>query len=197
MLSMAIADAGAVAVGKKAASVNRKDGWTSMRLRVFGLTIAAVASLTAPAGASAHEFEFNGAVPVALGGKALTAQKFKFTAGLVACEKATLAGNFGPPKASKTFEVKVKYSECEAFGSKATITEAEYRFDAEGLVSVVGKPIVITDVTGKCTVEISSGTENVNLKTVKYSNGSKALLVKAGVLHIEYAASGGFCGRKT
>ncbi|MHB8242808.1 MAG: hypothetical protein ACYDHN_12570 [Solirubrobacteraceae bacterium] len=153
----------------------------------------AVFALTAAASASAHEFEFSGTVPAALSGKQLNNQKFKVTAGLVTCEEAAASGTISA-KVAKIQTVKVKYSKCEAFGTKAVITEAEYSFNAEGTVSVVGSPIIITSTTGKCSVKVTP-TGNANLHTVKYTNKGTSLVTKAEVVGINYEPLGAaLCG---
>lgn len=164
-----------------------------MKLRIVGLALVALFALTAVSSASAHEFEFSGTVPAAISGKQVNTQKFKVTAGLVTCEEATPSGTISA-KVAKIQTVKVKYSKCEAFGTKATITEAEYSFSAEGTVSVVGAPIIITSTTGKCSVKVDP-TSNKNLGAVKYTNKGTGIVTAAKVTGITYVSEGAtLCG---
>ncbi|MHB8242863.1 MAG: hypothetical protein ACYDHN_12850 [Solirubrobacteraceae bacterium] len=165
-----------------------------MRVRLVRLTLVVVFGLTAVAAASAHEFEFSGTVPAALGGKALTIQKFKLTSGMITCEEAAISGTVAA-KVTKTQTVKVKYGLCEMFGAKTIVTEAEYSFTAEGSLSVVGQPIVFTSASDKCSIKISPSVANTNLHSVKYTSKGTALAVNPSVGGINYESAGSsICG---
>jgi hypothetical protein len=88
--------------------------------------------------------------------------------------------------------VKVQYIGCTAFALKAEVSEAEYEFNSNGLVSVLNS-IVVTIPSLACSIKIAP-TSNKNLSTVKYENHGANIIETSEVTGITYASSGGFCG---
>jgi len=115
-------------------------------------------------------------------------------AGKIGCEKLAGQGEVLNTEVS-TQLFKVKYSECEAFGSKATISEAEDEYAVEGTEGIVGKNVVVTDSSG-CSLTILAGGSDLALEGVEYSNNSEkgTIVAAASILGIHYEASGGACG---
>ena len=93
----------------------------------------------------------------------------------------------------------VGYSECEAFGDKATVTTGDLTFFADGSLSVLlPDEFVITVPVAKCSVRIASGGGNTLLGTIKYTNTNKQIRGSGTVEGIEYeansSAASSFCG---
>jgi len=91
------------------------------------------------------------------------------------------------------------YSKCKTVGGlTAIVTPVEYLLTAEGTVSVIGKPIVITVAAAGCSIKVRNGSTNENLKTIRYlPDGANpgAILVHAEVTGIHSEGSGGpVCG---
>ena len=161
-----------------------------MKLRLIGLSLVAVFAFSVVASASAHEFIASKTGTLkGTGG----AQVFKTSAGNVECASLTASGQVTALKAASQ-NVSVAYEKCEAFGSKVTISTAEYAFNAAETVGVIGKAIVVTDATGKCSVLVSFGGANATLKTVKYKNVGKGITTETNVAAINYTPTGGVCG---
>jgi uncharacterized iron-regulated membrane protein len=156
-----------------------------MKLRLIGLALVAAFAFTAVATAGAHEFKAS--KTGTLTGAGVGNQTFHVNAGNVVCEKLALSGSV-TALASKTQKVTGTYSTCEAFGSKVTITAAEYVFNAEGSVEVANT-VTITNATGKCSVKVTPA-GNSALKTVKYSNSSGKITTSTAVQKINYEPNG-------
>jgi hypothetical protein len=118
---------------------------------------------------------------------------------IVECEHFGAHGiaSNGLAMTGKEITVTGLYTKCKAAGTGASVTPVEFLIFASGLVSVVGKPIVITSPTGGCSVKINNGGLNENLEALRYlvdpSNAS-ALLVHAEVEGIHSTGTGGICG---
>jgi hypothetical protein len=166
------------------------------RIRVIGLALVAVFALSAVAVSSASAFtEFVGK-PV--GGAVTDANpagnvhKFKTTVGTVECKKESSSGTVEAEK-SATNKEKVKYSECkvtEPFAAEATVSEAEYLFNANGTVKVEN---TVTVKTSLCTITVKPQ-EDTGITYANLAGGE--LEVKAAVQNIVYSTSG-LCGTKT
>jgi hypothetical protein len=160
-----------------------------MKLRLVGLSIVALFALSIVASAGAHTFTASKTGTLkGTGGK----QTFTTSAGKVVCESLTATGTV-EKLTSNTQKSSVTYAGCEAFGSAVKISVAEYEFNANEFVGVIGKAIVITNATGKCSVLVSAGGANTTLKTVTYGGNNK-LSIKTNVSGINYTPSGGVCG---
>jgi len=103
-------------------------------------------------------------------------------------------------KAMTTKEITItgQYSKCETLGIATKVTPAEFLLNADGSVSVVGKPIVISiGGVANCSLKIETGPSNENLKTIKFLQD--ALNAGAITAHVEIKGitslgSGGECG---
>jgi hypothetical protein len=108
---------------------------------------------------------------------------------IVACESAT--GSTRTSEAVvKSLAYLLTYSECEAFGDKATVSTAGVLFDASGSIGIVSLKTAIEVHAAKCSVIIEPGGANASLGTVKYSNAGNHVVGKANVSGIEYSISG-------
>jgi hypothetical protein len=154
----------------------------SQRMSIkFSVAIAVVAvslvSMIATTGASASEFAFS-TFPAKLSGEGTTTQVFKASEGssAVECEKLLASGEV-TKEGGEEQDITMYYSGCEAFGERATVTEASYEFDANGSVSVL-RTITIDVPELDCTITMSP---QVGLKTVTYKNDGNDLLIQANV----------------
>jgi hypothetical protein len=163
------------------------------RIRFMGLAIVAVFAFSVVGVASAAAHNFEASKTGELKGKALNTHTFKTNAGTVECKKADATGTVAEPLVKETQVAKVKYSECKAFGVNAEVSEAEYEFNANESVSVIGKTITVK--AGLCTVTVEPVAANAKLKTVTYANlaGGK-LEVKSNVEKITYKTNAGCVG---
>jgi hypothetical protein len=151
----------------------------------MALALYAMSTLGVVASAGAHEFISSKTGTLkGSGGK----QVFTMGTTKAICETIALAGSVTTTK-SETELANVQFNECEVFGGKASVTEAEVELNAEEGVYDVGGPIVITDATGKCSVKV----ESAGTGTAKYTTG-KSLKVSATAHEIVYEPSGGICG---
>jgi len=126
-------------------------------------------------------------------GKALNTQKFLFNSFAVSCSGATVKSLVEESALEFDFSKdKVAFSGCEAGKNSVTISEAEYEFAAEGLLSL-DSAFVITDASAGCSLKVLQTTE-LPLATVKYVNGTSKLEVDSTVTGLSYDPSGGACG---
>ena len=98
----------------------------------------------------------------------------------------------------------VVYSNCEAFGSKATITTGEITFFGTGRLSILfvsGSPdrFILTSAVLKCSLAFVNGGNNTTLKSITYASKSNGTVEgKAEVRGVEYevnsAPSHTLCG---
>lgn len=163
------------------------------RTRIVGLCLVAVFALSAVAAASASAHEFVASKEGTVLDHGLNTHKFKTSVGTVECKKVSSEGKAKSGK-QETLTEKVTYSECELtepFKGSATVSVAEYQFNANETVSVLN---TITVKTSLCTITVGPQSK---LSSVKYKNltGGK-VEVNAGVKAIEYKTSG-LCGSKT
>jgi hypothetical protein len=160
-----------------------------MKLRVIGLSLVAVFMLSAVSMAAAHEFVSSGTGTIKVVG--VGEQEFKIFGKKVDCTTLAGSGSTATTKAS-TQVVTLKFTGCEAFGSAGTVTAASYLFDAEGTVGIK-TAVVITDPTGKCSVQVFANAANASLKSISFASGTKnkTLKVNANVAGIEAEANGG------
>jgi hypothetical protein len=154
------------------------------RIAIMGLTLVAVLAINV-SGAMAHTFLSSSLGTIK--DHNLNTHVFKTTAGNVECKTLKSTGTV-VALATKTQVDHVSYTGCTAYGTKATISEAEYEFNAEGSVSVLNT-IVVTSSTGGCSVKVTP-TGNSGLKTVKYSNTGKKVIITAEVVGITYSVQG-------
>jgi hypothetical protein len=120
-------------------------------------------------------------------------QTISATAGSVSCD-STFIGDASAERQTAVV-LAVKYSECEAFGLKATVSSTELEFNTEGTMSIVGKSIVV-DVAGLCTVTIPAGSSNKDLKSVAFADDGEDIKEEAAAKGMSYEPSGGVCGTK-
>lgn len=110
--------------------------------------------------------------------------------GSVECKLASVSGPIESTEAL-TQKANVKYTECTAFGAKATVSEAHYLFHANGEVDVLSSVVIeVPSLFCKNTVPAQSG-----LKSVTYKNleGGK-ITVEANVTGIKSEGSGTCAG---
>jgi hypothetical protein len=158
------------------------------RIRIVGLALVAVCamSVTATAGASAHDFKASAAGK--LTSKALATQKFKTAAGLVECTALHLTSGTAA-LLSETQTATVQYTGCKAFGLAATVSPAQYEFNANGSVKLLA---TITITATECTVTVPSA-KNTKLSTIKYTNSNKQIVLEPSVNNITSSGAGAGC----
>jgi hypothetical protein len=162
------------------------------RSKAVWLALAAVLALSAVAVASASAHEFVASKEGTLKGTNNSEiHKFTTAAGTVECLKATGSGKVKGLK-FKTQKVKVAYGECTTSSGtiSATVSEAEFEFNAEGTVTVLN---TIKSESDGCTVTVGP-TGNSGLKSVTYENKSGKVNLKSNVGGITYSASSGCAG---
>jgi hypothetical protein len=137
--------------------------------------------------AAAANFQVNEAGT--LKGHALTAQTFSFSAGQVNCTTASTSGSV-EEYGSEEQKVTVAYGSCTGFGLGATVSTAEYRLHANGLVDVLNT-ITITLPLAGCSLTISP---QESLPAFIYKNNSGKLITEGTLAGIAYSSSGGLCG---
>ncbi|HEX5851582.1 MAG TPA: hypothetical protein VFY36_00680, partial [Solirubrobacteraceae bacterium] len=126
------------------------------RIRYAGLALVIVGALGVTIASTAVAHTFNSDVMASLKGSADATQVFTTAAGKVECKKIlVIVGVTG--LTVKTLIVIIIYEECKAFGLAATVSPAEYEFDADGTASVL-KEITIKAVA--CEVKVPGGAAN-------------------------------------
>ncbi len=101
----------------------------------------------------------------------------------------------GKAMTTKEFTVRGLYTKCLAGGlAPATVTPAEFLVNADGSVSVVGAPIVITIPALGCSIKISNSAANTNLRLILYLNLKEDILAHVEISKINSEGSGGECG---
>ena len=133
------------------------------RIKLVGLALVAVCAIGVTSVASAGASNFLASATGALTGKALQNQKFVFKAGEVVCTTIAVSGTVKTTK-SETQVATVNYSGCKAFGLSASISAAEYEFNANGMVKLLSN---FTITATLCLVRVL-GASNQLLATVKY-----------------------------
>lgn len=152
------------------------------RALLLGLSILML--LTVPAAvASAHEFKAS--KTGSLTGSTTTEAAFTVAAGKFICKETNMSGTLGTLTAKQLVE-KYTYGGCQFAGVKATVSEAEYEWSAEGTLTVLNK-IVLTGHECTITIEPSS---NKGLKAVKYTNELGQVKITPEVTGITYLAKG-------
>jgi hypothetical protein len=137
-------------------------------------------------GATAHTFSSN--LMASLKGSADATQVFKTTAGNVECTKVAVASGL-TVLTLKTIKAIVNYTGCTAFGLSATVSPADYVFDADGTASMMKE--VTIKATG-CEVKVPIA-GNLNLHTVKYKNNGTGVLLEPNVVGITSSGTGAAC----
>ncbi len=118
--------------------------------------------------------------------KALSTQVLKTIAGNVEC--TGLTATEGSMVSLKTTEltITVQYEKCKALGLAATVSPAKYLLTSGGFASLLK---TVTVKAFECTITVPS-TKNRSLKTVRYDNVSKQILVLAAITGITSTGSG-------
>jgi hypothetical protein len=158
------------------------------RIRLVGLALVAVCaiSVTTAASAGANPLFLSTALGKLLA-KALATQKFVTHAGTVECTTLTANGSV-KSLASATQLAIISYAGCKAFGLAATVSPAEYEFNANGTV-LVRKPITIK-ATG-CLVTVPA---HQTLGPVQYLNKPAGEIeIEPNVTGITSSGSGVAC----
>jgi hypothetical protein len=97
----------------------------------------------------------------------------------------------GKAMTTKAITVRGTYSKCIAAGAfPASVTPAEFEVKADGSVSIVGAPIVITIPEANCSIKITNGGANSNLRLILYLNQKEDLLAHIEVNKINSVGSG-------
>jgi hypothetical protein len=133
------------------------------RIKLVGILLVVMSAIgiMITSSASARVFLFIGTGTLL--GKALATQKFVTHAGTVECTALTLTGTVPSLKTLKQ-KVTVSYTGCKAFGLAATVSPAEYEFNADGTVAVLK---AITIKATACLVTVPSGQ---TVGVIKYLN---------------------------
>jgi hypothetical protein len=145
-------------------------------------------------------FLWSGPLPGLLLVLATNAQVFKATEALeVVCKHFQAHGLLSNGKAMTTKETIIvgTYTGCEApaIPAPATVTTAEFLVSADGSVGVVNKPIVITVPAIGCSIKITNGSPNNNLRLLLYLNQTILdVLAHVEVGKITSIGSNGLCG---
>ena len=158
------------------------------RIKYSGLALVVVCALGAAAATSAVAHTFNANVMASLKGSADATQVFKTTAGNVECTKVAVSSG-STVLTIKTVKAIVNYTGCTAFGLSATVSPADYVFDADGTASVM-KEITIKAIGCEVKVPISG---NANLHTVKFKNNGTGVLLEPTVVGITSSGTGAAC----
>jgi hypothetical protein len=161
-----------------------------MMMRALRVPMVTLLVLMGPLAASAAAEEFT----VSKLGKgkldAIAAQRFKTTAGVIECKKASALLEFTALKFIVLKVPSLQYTECTAFGVPATVTPASYEFDANGTMTFA-KAITIEPETLGCTIKFAKKT---GAEKVSYHKHTGKLQFEVGVSALTYTASGGACG---
>jgi hypothetical protein len=114
----------------------------------------------------------------------------------IECEHFRGHGVASNGKAMSTKEITVtgQYNQCFASIFPATVSPAEFLLNADGSLAVVGKPIVITVPAAGCSIKVSNGGANTNLRLLLYLNLKEDLLVHVEIGKLTSISSGGACG---
>jgi hypothetical protein len=152
---------------------------TTMLVVAFGLVP------TSSAAAGEPLFVGPQTIPIGLTGKGI--QTFTLANGKsVQCEDARGSGTAGITTL-KSISMLVSFTQCEAFGNKATVSTGNILFDANGAMGIAAPDeLVITVPAAKCSIRVPSGGGNASLGTVKYSNEGNHILGDATVTGINY-----------
>ncbi len=161
------------------------------RMKLVGLMLVAAWAITATPAANAGASVFLSTVSGKLLSGALATQKFATKAGVVECTGLTAAGEVTALTAEH-LKATVSYTGCKAFGLAATVSPAEYEFNASGTVTVL-KGITIK-ATG-CLVTVPGGQ---TVGTVKYLNKPTGEIeVDSNVTGITSSGTGAACEYET
>ena len=149
--------------------------------------------------ASAHDFTWTGSLAALILVLSDNLQVFEAVAGLdVTCSHFKGHGvlSNGTQMTVKTAKVIGQYTGCTAGKGAfaATVTPAEYEFSADESVAVINKPIVVTIPGIGCSLKISNGAPNNNIKTIKYLVRPNDLLVHVEAIKITSVGSAEPCG---
>lgn len=122
-------------------------------IKIFGLALVAVLVLSAAAVSSASAaLEFESSSNGSLLGKNVGNHKFKTSAGTVECSTATASGSITSAKTAVQ-AVKVEYSGCKFSIFGATVSPAEYLFNAAGTATLDNTVTIVA--AGFCTATVA------------------------------------------
>jgi hypothetical protein len=151
------------------------------KLGVLAVVVFALSAIGA-ANASAAQFTYTG--PFSFSGEAGSSQVFTFNSGQLKCNVAESQGT-APYFFSDELHLTVTYKQCTYLNSPAHVSQATYKFTANGEVHMGG--ITILSTFGGCHFTIPAQTR----KSVSYSGSLKLTTNLTGIV---YTSTGGLCG---
>ncbi len=159
------------------------------RIAGVALTVTGVCAI-AVASASAQLFHAT-VIPGLLLGRATNMQLFKPSAssGEITCKNAFTEGAVSVALGLQQL-ISVFYSKCTAFGvfTSVKISAVKYLLSADGLVAI--KNTFEIEVEGVCEITVNPQ----DLRTAKYKNSGKSLVVESNISGITSEGDGGPCG---
>ena len=156
-------------------------------MRIAGLALLAVC-VTSITAATAGAHEFKSTEMGTLTSKVLQTQKFHTAAGNVECTALHLTSGTAA-LLSETQTATVAYTGCKAFGLAANVSPAQYEFNANGTVKLLG---TVTITATECTVTVPSA-KNTSLSTIVYKNSGKSIVLEPTVKNITSSGVGKAC----
>jgi hypothetical protein len=133
-------------------------------------------------------------------GKSIDNQTFGLSGKVITCKSASGEREESTAKV-EAVAMKLTYGECEASGHAATISGAEYEFEADDTLGITAKGTVITIPSLGCSVKLQAGGSDTSLGQVIYSEGTVKGTTKdttavaiMSVKGIHATSSGGECG---
>ncbi|HEX5853883.1 MAG TPA: hypothetical protein VFY36_12425 [Solirubrobacteraceae bacterium] len=171
---------------------------TATGLLTFVVMIV-VGAFSAGSASAVPQFLWTGPLPALVLVLNDNTQLFEFEPGGtgIECEhfKGHAIASNGKAMTTKEITVTGLYTKC-FFGEifPMTVTPAEFLLNADGSVSVVGKPIVLTIPELGCSIKINSGPPNNNLRLILYLNLAQDVLAHVEIEKIASLGSGGLCG---
>jgi hypothetical protein len=161
------------------------------RIMILGVALLAIFGVVAvdAVSVSASGDEFVASKTGKTKSKETNAQIFKTSAGTLECAEVSGAGEFKAGSSSSHKEV-FTYSGCTAFGTRATMTPADFEFFAAGSVKLENT-VEISVGGGEC--EIVLEPQTVEKATYTNKSGGK-LEAEANALKIHSKGTGSGCG---
>jgi hypothetical protein len=114
----------------------------------------------------------------------------------IECEHFRGHGIASNGKAMSTKEITLtgQYNQCFAGGAPAVVTPAELLLNADGSLTILGRPIVITIPLANCSIKVHNGGANTNLRLLLFLNLKEDLLVHVEISKLASLSTGGACG---
>lgn len=159
------------------------------RISQSGLALVVVCALGAAFATSAMAHSFSATAMSSVKASADATNVFTTAAGKVECTKLSVTSGSTVLNAL-TLTATVQYTGCTAFGLSATISPAQYEFNADGTATILKE---ITIKATLCEVKVPTA-GNSGLKTIAYKqNGASAVLVEPNVTGITSSGTGTAC----